>query len=94
VLSEALAHMVVREEDWRLVEGVIDLVPPEYSHGHVDEELSHLDRMVDLPLYKRHTSRPWTSPYIMEDTTQTVNMASKRIQTWQLGRTLTFFPRR
>ena len=69
MLSEALAHMVVREGDRRLMEGVKDLVSPEGSHGHVDEEISHLDRMVDLPFHKGHTSGLWTSPYLMEYTT-------------------------
>jgi hypothetical protein len=73
--------MVVREEDRGLMEEVIDLVSSKCSHGHVDEEISHLDRMVDLPFHKGHTSGPWTSPYLMGNTTNQVNMASKRIET-------------
>jgi hypothetical protein len=73
-------RMVVREEDRRLMEGMKDLVSSECSHGHVDEETSHLDRMADLPFHREHTSGLWTSPYLMECTTQTVNMASKGLK--------------
>jgi hypothetical protein len=59
------------------MEGVYDLVSSKWSHGHVDEEISHLDRMVDLLFHKGHISGPWTSPYLMGYTTKTVNMASK-----------------
>lgn len=85
--------MVVREEDRRLMVEVKDLVSSECSHGHVDEEISHLDRMVDLPFHKGYISGPWTSPYLMGNTTKAVNMASKRMETRQLGRTLIFFLR-
>jgi hypothetical protein len=74
---EALAHMVVREEGRKLMEEVKDLVSSKCSHGHVDEEILHLDRMVDLPFHKGYTFGPWTNPYLKGNTIKTVSAASK-----------------
>jgi hypothetical protein len=69
--------MVMREKD-RSLDEVKDLVSSKWNHDHIDEEISHLDRMVDFPFHKGHTSGPWTSLYLMEGTTRTVNMAREK----------------
>jgi hypothetical protein len=77
VLYEALAHTVMREEGRRLMKEVKGFVSSKCSHGHVDAEILHLDRMVDLPFHKGYTFGPWTNPYLKGSTIKTVSMASK-----------------
>jgi hypothetical protein len=74
------------------MEEVKDLVSSKCSHGHFDEEILHLGRMVDLPFHRGRTFGPWTSPYLKGNTIKTVSTAIKE-ETWQLGRTLIFFAR-